>query len=463
MSINKYADMNEDSKKFLLQEKEIPEAWYNVVAEMPNKPRPMLNPATKQPLTAEDLFPLFSEEASRQEMNTADTWIEIPEEVRDMYKIWRPTPLVRARGLEKSLDTPAHIYFKNESVSPVGSHKLNSAVPQAYYCKQQGVTNITTETGAGQWGAALSLAAKHFGLELAVYMVKVSYHQKPYRRSIMETYGAEVIASPSMSTKAGRKIITDNPNYQGSLGTAISEAVELAMSTPNCKYVLGSVLNHVALHQTVIGLEAEKQMAMAGEYPDIVIGCFGGGSNFSGISFPFMRHNFSGERNTRFIAAEPESCPKLTRGVFQYDFGDEAGYTPLIPMLTLGHNFAPANIHAGGLRYHGAGSVVSQLKEDNLMEAVDIPQLETFAAATMFARSEGIIPAPESSHAIAAAIREAKKAKEAGESKVILFNLSGHGLIDMAAYDQYISGDLANYQVSDEMVRQNTKDLEKII
>ncbi len=463
MSINKYADMNEDSKKFLLQEKEIPEAWYNVVAEMPNKPRPMLNPATKQPLTAEDLFPLFSEEASRQEMNTADTWIEIPEEVRDMYKIWRPTPLVRARGLEKALDTPAHIYFKNESVSPVGSHKLNSAVPQAYYCKQQGVTNITTETGAGQWGAALSLAAKHFGLELAVYMVKVSYHQKPYRRSIMETYGAEVIASPSMSTKAGRKIITDNPNYQGSLGTAISEAVELAMSTPNCKYVLGSVLNHVALHQTVIGLEAEKQMAMAGEYPDIVIGCFGGGSNFSGISFPFMRHNFSGERNTRFIAAEPESCPKLTRGVFQYDFGDEAGYTPLIPMLTLGHNFAPANIHAGGLRYHGAGSVVSQLKEDNLMEAVDIPQLETFAAATMFARSEGIIPAPESSHAIAAAIREAKKAKEAGESKVILFNLSGHGLIDMSAYDQYIAGDLANYQLSDEMVRQNTKNLEKII
>lgn len=463
MSINKYADMNEDSKKFLLQEKEIPEAWYNVVAEMPNKPRPMLNPATKQPLTAEDLFPLFSEEASRQEMNTVDTWIEIPEEVRDMYKIWRPTPLVRARGLEKALDTPAHIYFKNESVSPVGSHKLNSAVPQAYYCKRQGITNITTETGAGQWGAALSLAAKHFGLELAVYMVKVSYHQKPYRRSIMETYGAEVIASPSMSTKAGRKIITDNPNYQGSLGTAISEAVELAMSTPNCKYVLGSVLNHVALHQTVIGLEAEKQMAMAGEYPDIVIGCFGGGSNFSGISFPFMRHNFSGERNTRFIAAEPESCPKLTRGVFQYDFGDEAGYTPLIPMLTLGHNFAPANIHAGGLRYHGAGSVVSQLKEDNLMEAVDIPQLETFAAATMFARSEGIIPAPESSHAIAAAIREAKKAKEAGESKVILFNLSGHGLIDMSAYDQYIAGDLANYQLSDEMVRQNTKDLEKII
>lgn len=452
----------EESKKFLLQEKDIPQAWYNVMAEMPNKPRPMLNPATKQPLTAEDLYPLFSEEASKQEMNMKDAWIEIPEEVREMYKIWRPTPLVRARGLEKALDTPAHIYFKNESVSPVGSHKLNSAVPQAYYCKKQGVTNITTETGAGQWGTALSLAAKHFGLALAVYMVKVSYHQKPYRRSIMETYGAEVIASPSMSTKAGRKIITDNPSYQGSLGTAISEAVELAMSTPNCKYALGSVLNHVALHQSVIGLEAEKQMAMAGEYPDIVIGCFGGGSNFSGISYPFLRHNFTGERNTRFIAAEPESCPKLTRGVFQYDFGDEAGYTPLIPMLTLGHNFAPANIHAGGLRYHGAGSVVSQLIEDNLIEAVDIAQLETFAAATLFAQSEGIIPAPESSHAIAAAIREAEKAKEAGESKVILFNLSGHGLIDMTAYDQYHAGDLVNYRVSDEQVLANTKDLEKI-
>ena len=451
--------MNEDSKKFLLQEKEIPEAWYNVVAEMPNKPRPMLNPATKQPLTAEDLFPLFSEEASRQEMNTADTWIEIPEEVRDMYKIWRPTPLVRARGLEKALDTPAHIYFKNESVSPVGSHKLNSAVPQAYYCKQQGVTNITTETGAGQWGAALSLAAKHFGLELAVYMVKVSYHQKPYRRSIMETYGAEVIASPSMSTKAGRKIITDNPNYQGSLGTAISEAVELAMSTPNCKYVLGSVLNHVALHQTVIGLEAEKQMAMAGEYPDIVIGCFGGGSNFSGISFPFMRHNFSGERNTRFIAAEPESCPKLTRGVFQYDFGDEAGYTPLIPMLTLGHNFAPANIHAGGLRYHGAGVIVSQLLKDGYMEAMDIKQLESFDAGCLFAQAEGIIPAPESCHAIAATIREANKCKETGEEKVILFNLSGHGLIDMASYDKYLAGDLQNYELTDNDIQKNLDEI----
>ncbi len=451
-----------DSKKYLLQEKDIPTAWYNIVADMPVKPQPMINPATGEALKAEDLMPLFSKEASLQELNETDRFIEIPEEVREMYKIYRPTPLVRARGLEKALGTKAHIYFKNESVSPVGSHKLNSAIPQAYFCKKEGVTNITTETGAGQWGAALSLAAKHFGLNLAVYMVKVSFNQKPYRRSIMQTYGAEVIASPSMSTKAGRKIITENPNYQGSLGTAISEAVELAMATENCKYVLGSVLNHVALHQTVIGLEAEKQMEMAGEYPDIVIGCFGGGSNFSGISFPFMRHNFSGERNTRFIAAEPESCPKLTRGKLRYDFGDEAGYTPMIPMYTLGHDFAPANIHAGGLRYHGAGSVVSQLKSQNLMEAVDIPQLETFAAATLFAQTEGIIPAPESSHAIAAAIREAKKANEEGTAPVILFNLSGHGLIDMAAYDSYISGDLANYHVSDEIIEKNTENLKEV-
>lgn len=449
-----------NSKKYILQETDIPKAWYNILAEMPNKPRPLLDPATRRPLKAEDLYPLFSEEISRQEFNDTDSWIEIPDEVRDMYRIWRPTPLVRACGLEKALGTKAHIYFKNESVSPVGSHKLNSAIPQAYYAKKQGITNITTETGAGQWGAALSLAARHFGLELAVYMVKVSYNQKPYRRSIMQTYGAEVIASPSMSTKAGRKIITEHPNYQGSLGTAISEAVELAMSTPNCKYTLGSVLNHVALHQTVIGIEAERQMEMAGEYPDIVIGCFGGGSNFSGISFPFMRHNFAGERNTRFIAAEPESCPKLTRGKLCYDFGDEAGYTPLIPMYSLGHDFSPANIHAGGLRYHGAGAVVSQLLSEGLIEAADIPQLETFAAAKLFAQTEGIIPAPESSHAIATAIREAKRANEEGSAPVILFNLSGHGLIDMAAYDQFIAGDLINYSVTDEQVDENTKHLD---
>lgn len=452
----------EESKKYLLQESDIPRAWFNIIPSMPEKPAPMLHPGTMKPITSEDLYPLFSKEASDQELNVTDSWIEIPDEVRDLYKIWRPTPLVRARGLEKAIGTACHIYFKNESVSPVGSHKLNSAIPQAFYCKKQGVTNVTTETGAGQWGTALSLACKMFGMDLAVYMVKISYNQKPYRRSMMQTYGAEVIASPSMSTKAGRKIITEHPNYQGSLGTAISEAVELAMSTPNCKYALGSVLNHVALHQTVIGLEAEKQMEMAGEYPDVVIGCFGGGSNFSGIAFPFMRHNFSGEHNTRFIAAEPQSCPKLTRGVMRYDFGDEAGYTPFIPMLTLGHNFSPANIHAGGLRYHGAGAVVSKLKSSGLMDAVDIPQLESFDAATIFAKSEGIIPAPESAHAIAAAIREAKAADEAGTPKVILFNLSGHGLIDMASYDRYLAGDLDNYQVPDEDISRNIEGLQEV-
>ena len=453
----------EKQKRFFLQENEIPRAWYNIVADMKNKPLPMLNPQTKQPIKLEEMCGLFNRACSEQELNTTDAWIEIPEEVRDMYKSYRSTPLVRAYGLEKALDTPAHIYFKNESVSPVGSHKLNSALAQAYYCKKEGVTNITTETGAGQWGAALSYAAKAFGLELAVFMVKVSYHQKPYRRSIMQTFGAQVIASPSMSTRAGKDILTANPTYQGSLGTAISEAVELAMGTPNCKYLLGIVLNHVTLHQTIIGLEAEKQMEMAGEYPDIIIGCFGGGSNFGGISFPFMRHNILDGKNTLFYAAEPASCPKLTRGVFQYDFGDEAGYTPMLPMFTLGHNFAPAHIHAGGLRYHGAGTIVSQLIKDGMMKGVDIPQIETFEAATLFARTEGIIPAPESSHAIAAAIREAKKAKEEGKQKVILFNLSGHGLIDMSAYDQYIAGDLTNYELPDEVIQNNVSKLEKIV
>ncbi len=452
-----------NTKKFLLEEKDIPTAWYNIVADMKNKPLPILHPQTKQPMKEEDLSELFSVEAAKQELNTTDAWIEIPEEVRDLYKVWRPTPLVRAYGLEKMLDTPAHIYFKNESVSPIGSHKLNSAIPQAYYCKKEGVTNVTTETGAGQWGAALSYATKAFGLELAVYMVKVSYHQKPYRRSIMQTFGAQVIASPSMSTRAGRKILTDHPNYQGSLGTAISEAVELARQTPNCKYALGSTLNHVMLHQTVIGLEAEKQMEMAGEYPDVVIGCFGGGSNFAGITFPFMRHKLNEGKDIRIVAAEPASCPKLTRGQFQYDFGDEAGYTPLIPMYTLGHNFLPANIHAGGLRYHGAGSIVSQLLKDNLMAAADVKQLDTFKAATMFAQAEGIIPAPESSHAIAVAIQEAEQAKLEGKARTILFNLSGHGLIDMAAYDKYLAGDLINYEVTDEEVSKNLEEIEKII
>lgn len=450
-------------KRYFLSEEDIPKQWYNIQADMVNKPLPPLNPATKEPLKAEDLYPIFAEELCKQELNQTDSWIDIPEKVREMYKYYRSTPLVRAYGLEEALGTPAHIYFKNESVSPVGSHKLNSALAQAYYCKEQGVTNVTTETGAGQWGAALSYAAKVFGLEAAVYQVKISYNQKPYRRSIMQSYGAQVTPSPSMSTRAGKDVLTVDPNNQGSLGTAISEAVELAMTTPNCKYVLGSVLNHVALHQTVIGLEAEKQMEMAGEYPDIVIGCFGGGSNFGGISFPFMRHNLKDGKKTRFIAAEPASCPKLTRGVFQYDFGDLSGLTPLLPMYTLGHNFMPANIHAGGLRYHGAGMIISQLMKDGLMEAVDVKQSETFESGLLFAKCEGIIPAPESCHAIAAAIREANKCKETGEEKVILFNLSGHGLIDMAAYDQYLSGSLTDYEVTEEEIAKNVEQLEKII
>lgn len=449
-------------KKFILQENELPTQWYNIQADMPNKPMPILHPGTKQAMKAEDLYPIFAQELCHQELNQTDPWIDIPEEVLEKLKIYRPTPLIRAYELEKALDTPAHIYFKNESVSPVGSHKLNSALAQAYYCKKEGVTNITTETGAGQWGTALSFAAKAFGLELAVYMVKISYEQKPYRRSLMQTWGAQVIASPSMSTKAGRKIITENPGYQGSLGTAISEAIELAMSTPNCKYTLGSVLNHVSLHQTIIGQEAEKQMEMAGEYPDVVIGCFGGGSNFSGIAFPFMRHTIKEGTKTRFVAAEPASCPKLTRGRFEYDFGDEAGYTPLLPMYTLGHNFAPAHIHAGGLRYHGAGTIVSQLMKDGLMEAVDIKQLDSFKAGVLFAQTEGIVPAPESAHAIAAAIDEALKCKEEGTQKTILFNLSGHGLVDMSAYDQYLAGDLINYSLSQEDIDKNIDLLEKL-
>jgi tryptophan synthase beta chain len=339
---------------------------------------------------------------------------------------------------------------------------VNSAIPQCYYCKKQGVTNVTTETGAGQWGAALAYAAKIYGLEAAVYQVKLTMQQKPYRSSIMRTFGASVEGSPSMSTRAGKDILTVDPTHSGSLGTAISEAIELAMTTPNCKYTLGSVLNHVSLHQSIIGLEAEKQMEMAGEYPDMVIACFGGGSNFGGVAFPFMRHNILDGKKTEFIAAEPNSCPKLTRGKFEYDFGDSSGYTPLLPMYTLGHSFKPANIHAGGLRYHGAGVIVSQLLKDGLMSAVDIPQLETFEAGILFARTEGIIPAPESTHAIAATIREAKKCKETGENKVILFNLSGHGLIDMPSYDQYINGDLRNYTVTDEEISTYLKDVPQL-
>ena len=450
-------------KKFILEENQIPEQWYNIQADMVNKPLPPLNPATHEVLTADDLSHIFASECAKQELDMEHAWIDIPEEVREKYKFYRSTPLVRAYGLEEALDTPAHIYFKNESVNPLGSHKINSAIPQCYYCKQEGTTNVTTETGAGQWGAALSYAAKIFGLDAAVYQVKITMEQKPYRSSIMRTFGAAVTGSPSMSTRAGKNILTVDPTHPGSLGTAISEAVELATTTPHCKYTLGSVLSHVTLHQTVIGLEAEKQMEMAGEYPDIVIACFGGGSNFGGLAFPFMRHNILDGKTTEFIAAEPASCPKLTRGVFQYDFGDEAGYTPLIPMFTLGHEFKPANIHAGGLRYHGAGSIVSQLIRDKMMHGVDIPQLETFEAGILFARTEGIIPAPESCHAIAATIREAKRCKESGEQKTILFNLSGHGLIDMPSYDRFISGDLQNYALSDAEIRKNISSLEQII
>jgi len=449
-------------KKFILQESELPTQWYNIQADMVNKPLPPLNPGTHEPLKPEDLFPIFNEECSRQELDQEHAWIDIPEEVQEKYRFYRSTPLVRAYELEKALDTPAHIYFKNESTNPLGSHKVNSAIPQCYYCKKQGVTNVTTETGAGQWGAALAYAAKIYGLEAAVYQVKLTMQQKPYRSSIMRTFGASVEGSPSMSTRAGKDILTLDPTHSGSLGTAISEAIELAMTTPNCKYTLGSVLNHVSLHQSIIGLEAEKQMEMAGEYPDMVIACFGGGSNFGGVAFPFMRHNILDGKKTQFIAAEPNSCPKLTRGEFKYDFGDSSGYTPLLPMYTLGHSFKPANIHAGGLRYHGAGVIVSQLLKDGLMSAVDIPQLETFESGILFARTEGIIPAPESTHAIAATIREAKKCKESGEKKVILFNLSGHGLIDMPSYDQFINGDLRNYTVTDEEISNYLKDVPQI-
>lgn len=449
------------SKKILLSEDEIPKQWYNIVADMVNKPLPPLNPATKEVLNAEDLEPIFAKELIEQEMSQ-ERWIDIPEEVRELYKIWRPTPLVRATGLEKALGTPAHIYFKNESVSPIGSHKLNSALPQAYYNKKQGIKRLTTETGAGQWGAALSFASSVFGLDLEVYMVKVSYEQKPYRRMMMQTWGANVIASPSDKTESGRSVLTKDPNNSGSLGIAISEAVEMAAKDSDTRYTLGSVLNHVSLHQTVIGLESEKQMEIAGEYPDIVVGCFGGGSNFSGISFPFLRHKILDGKGIRIIASEPASCPKLSRGKFEYDFGDSVGLTPLLPMYTLGHDFQPADIHAGGLRYHGAGTIVSQLRKDGLIEVQDIPQLETFEAGKLFANTEGIIPAPESTHAIATVIREALKAKEEGVQKNILFCLSGHGLIDMTAYDQYLTGNMSNYKLTDEEISKTTETLEKL-
>lgn len=451
-----------NDKKFLLTDKEMPSHWYNIVADMPNKPLPPLNPVTKKPVSAKDLFPIFAPSLVAQEVST-DRWIEIPDEVRNIYQIWRSTPLVRARALEIALDTPAKIYFKNESVSPAGSHKPNSAVPQAYFCKKDGAKRLTTETGGGQWGSALAMACSLMKLDLTVYMVKVSYNQKPYRKLMMNLWGADVIASPSTTTQSGRAILARDPECSGNLGMAISEAVELALQDEATKYSLGSVLNHVLLHQTIIGQEAKLQLAKAGDYPDIVIGCFGGGSNFSGIAFPFLYDNFTQGKKTRCIAVEPMSCPKLTRGEFQYDLGDTEGYTPLIPMYTLGHSFQPADIHAGGLRYHGAGAVVSQLMKDRLIEAMDIPQLETFEAGMLFAKTEGIVPAPESTHAIAAAIREAQKCKEEGVSKTILFNLSGHGMIDLYAYEQFMAGKLTNYRISDQEIRTSLDKLDKIL
>lgn len=447
------------TKKIVLEEHDMPTQWYNIVADLKNKPLPMLNPQTKQPMTPAEMERLFAKGLVEQEFSQ-ERYIDIPDEVRDLYRIYRPTPLVRASGLEKALDTPAKIYFKNESVSPVGSHKLNSAIPQAYFNKIQGIRHMTTETGAGQWGSALSIACRHFGIDLKVFMVKVSYEQKPYRKSVMRTYGAEVVPSPSDTTEVGRLLRKQFPNTAGSLGMAISEAVEVALNQPDTRYGLGSVLNHVILHQTIIGEEARKQMEIAGDYPDVVIGCFGGGSNFCGISFPFLRDNLTEGRHTRFVAAEPASCPKLTRGRFAYDFGDTEGYTPLIPMFTLGHDFEPASIHAGGLRYHGAGAIVSQLMKDNMIEAVDVKQLDSFKAGVLFSQAEGIIPAPESTHAIAAAINEAVKAKEEGREKVILFNLSGHGLIDMASYDRYLSGELNNYEVPESTIENSVAKLD---
>jgi tryptophan synthase beta chain len=447
------------TKKFLLSEGQMPARWYNITADMPSKPLPPLNPHTGKPVTLEDMKVVFAEELMRQEMSSQQ-YIDIPQEVLDIYKIYRPTPLVRALALEKALDTPAKIYFKNESVSPAGSHKPNTAIAQAYYAARQGIKNLTTETGGGQWGSAIALACRFFGINLKVFMVRVSYDQKPYRKLMMNTWGAEVIPSPSPLTNAGRTALERNAQHDGSLGLAISEAVETAVQNPDTtKYCLGSVLNHVLLHQTIIGEEALLQMDMAQDSPDIVIGCFGGGSNFAGIGFPFLREKMAGDRNMRIIAVEPASCPKLTRGVFHYDYGDTAGFTPLIPMYTLGHNFQPANIHAGGLRYHGAGAIVSQLLKDNLVEAQAIDQLDTLAAGVLFAQTEGIIPAPESAHAIAAAIREANIAKQEGKAKTILFNLSGHGMIDLYAYEQYFAGALQNYNLPDAVIKQSIAEL----
>ncbi len=444
--------MSEQITRFDLPQSEIPHAWYNIQADLPRPLPPVLHPGTHQPIGPADLAPLFPMALIMQEVSQ-DRYIEIPEEVREIYKLWRPTPLMRAYRLEKALDTPAHIYYKYEGVSPSGSHKLNTAVPQAYYNKMEGVQGLSTETGAGQWGTALSQACNFFGLECIVYMVKISYQQKPYRRAIIQTFGAKVTASPSDTTNAGRSILAKDPDSTGSLGIAISEAVEVAATSGGrLKYALGSVLNHVLTHQTVIGQEALKQLEIAGEYPDVVIGCAGGGSNFAGVALPFVQKNLTEGKTTRIIAVEPAACPSLTRGTYAYDFGDTVGMTPLVKMHTLGRDFIPAPLHAGGLRYHGMASIVCELYDQGLIEAQAIPQLETFSAALQFLRAEGIVPAPEPSHAIAATIREALAAKAAGEKRLILFNLCGHGHFDMAAYDAFLSGQLVDYEYPQEQI-----------
>lgn len=439
-----------DQTRFNLNESDIPKFWYNVNADSPVPPAPVLHPGTQEPVTPEFLSVLFPMELIMQEIST-DRYIQIPEEVREIYKLYRPTPLIRARRLEKVLGTPAHIYYKYEGASPSGSHKSNTAIPQAFYNKRAGTKALTTETGAGQWGSALAMAGKMFDIPIEVYMVKVSYDQKPYRRFLMETYGARVYASPSKLTNSGRTILEQDPNSPGSLGIAISEAVEVAaLSNGEKKYALGSVLNHVLLHQTVIGEESLKQMDMAGEYPDVVIGCVGGGSNFSGIAFPFLRENLIHGQRTRLVAVEPTATPSLTRGLYAYDYGDTAQMAPIVKMHTLGHSFVPSPIHAGGLRYHGMAPALCALYDAGLIEAVAVRQKAVFEAAVLFAQTEGLLPAPESAHAIRTAINEALQAKETGEKKVILFNLSGHGHFDMSAYNAYNTGQLEDSDISDE-------------
>ncbi len=447
-------------RKILLDEKELPKSWYNIMADMPRLPAPPLHPATLKPVGPEDLSPIFPMSLIEQEVST-ERWIGIPEEVLDIYSLWRPTPLFRAFSLEKALNTPARIYYKYEGVSPAGSHKPNTSVPQAYYNKKAGIKRLATETGAGQWGSALAFAGRLMGLAVTVYMVKVSYEQKPYRKMAMQTWGADVYPSPSGLTESGKKILAADPWNPGSLGIAISEAVEDAATHPDTNYALGSVLNHVLLHQSIIGLEAKKQMEMAGDYPDVILASCGGGSNLGGIAFPFLKDKVEGKA-LRAVAVEPASCPTLTRGEFRYDFGDTAGLTPYLMMYTLGHDFVPPGIHAGGLRYHADAPLVCQLYHDGLIEAKAYGQTSVFEAGLLFARTEGIIPAPESAHAIRGAVDEALAAKEEQKERVILFNLSGHGNFDMAAYDNYLSGKLVDYEYPEELIKEALLKLPKI-